>query len=194
MAKSDKTYIVIGATGHGDSINRHEEDFYATPPKAGELLLEIEPQLNNIWECACGAGHLAKVFDQAGKLARATDLYDRGYGETGVDFLLFPKQWDGDIVTNPPFKASMDFILTALSIIPEGRYVGMFLPTRYLEGIERRDRIFDPHPPIRVWISSKRIGCARNADFGSHSDAAISFAWYVWQKGYRGDTVLKWFN
>ena len=192
---ADKKYVTMGATGHGDSANRHKDDFYATDPKAGKMLLVIEPQLNNIWECACGAGHLAKVFDEAGKLGRATDLYDRGYGETGVDFLsdLGNLSWDGDIVTNPPFKMSWEFVVKALSLAKEGRYISMFLPTRYLEGKGRKP-LFESQPPIRVWISSSRILCAREADFVKYQNAAMSFAWFVWQKGYHGDTVLKWFN
>lgn len=43
----------LGATNHSLG-ERQSEDFYATEPKAAELLLEIMPELNNIWECACG--------------------------------------------------------------------------------------------------------------------------------------------
>jgi len=24
--------------------------------------------------------------------------------------------------------------------------------------------------------------------------SAVAYAWFVWQKGYKGDTVIKWFN
>lgn len=33
-----------------------------------------------------------------------------------------------------------------------------------------------------------------NGDFDSISSSAVAYAWYVWEKGYTGDTVLKWFN
>ena len=81
----ESTFINLGATNHARGI-RKSNDYYATDPIAGKLLLEVEPDLNNIWECACGAGHLAQVFDEAGKLCKASDLINRGYGSV-EDFL-----------------------------------------------------------------------------------------------------------
>lgn len=26
------------------------------------------------------------------------------------------------------------------------------------------------------------------------NSAAMSFCWFIWEKGYKGDTILKWFN
>ena len=72
-------YTCLGASNHALD-ERQNEDYYATDPKAAELLLEVEPELDNIWECACGEGHLAKIFDKADKLGLATDKIYRGYG------------------------------------------------------------------------------------------------------------------
>ena len=58
-------FTCLGASNHALE-DRENDDYYATEPKAAELLLEVEPELNNIWECACGAGHLAEVFRKAG--------------------------------------------------------------------------------------------------------------------------------
>lgn len=63
--------------------DRQAEDYYATDPIAAEWLLKIEDLKNDIWECACGEGHLAKVFMDHGKNVRATDLIDRGFGRGG---------------------------------------------------------------------------------------------------------------
>lgn len=82
----DSLFINLGASNHSKN-ERQPEDYYATDPVAAKLLLEVEPELNNIWECACGEGHLARVFNKAGKLGKATDLIDRNYG-TVEDFLL----------------------------------------------------------------------------------------------------------
>jgi hypothetical protein len=24
--------------------------------------------------------------------------------------------------------------------------------------------------------------------------SAVAYAWYIWEKGYKGDTILRWFN
>lgn len=49
------------------SKERQVDDYYATEPKALELLLEREKFKNNIWECACGGGHLSKVLEYRGR-------------------------------------------------------------------------------------------------------------------------------
>ena len=109
-----------------------------------------------------------------------------------MDFLACDEKWCGDIVTNPPYGIASEFIYHALSLIPVGNKVCMFLKVQFLEGKERQE-LFTKYPPIRVWVSSSRIRCAKNGDF-SQANSMVATAWYVWEKGYQGDTVLKWFN
>ena len=178
---------------HNMSIEeRQPEDYYATDPIAAEWLLRIENLQNDIWECACGEGHLAKVFQKHGYNVKATDLIDRNYGRGGVDFLDTSEFWWGDIVTNPPFKHAQAFIEHALSIVPNGSKVCMFLKVQFLEGKQRKQFFID-NPPKRVWVSSSRIEFGANGNF-EHRGSMMATAWYVWEKGYKGDTVLKWFN
>ena len=98
-------FTPLGASNHSTG-EREPNDFYATDPKAAELLLEVEDFSPVIWEPACGEGHLSKVFEQAGYQVRSTDLIYRGYGEKQpLDFLSYDgKSFDGDIITNPPYK------------------------------------------------------------------------------------------
>ena len=174
-----------------DDKDREPHDYYATHPEAAEWLIKLEPTLNkNIWECACGEGHLSKVFEQAGFNVTSTDLIDRGYGVGGVDFLKCEEPFDGDIVTNPPYRYADEFIEHALSLVPAGNHVCMFLKVQFLEGQKRR-HLYETNPPKTIWVSSKRIKCGKNGHFQS---SMIAYAWFVWQKGYTGDTVLKWFN
>ena len=182
----------LGASNHSGT-ERQAEDYYATAPLAAELLLEVEPDLNNIWECACGEGHLAKVFDSVGKLGKATDLINRGYGDV-EDFLHNSEPYpNGDIVTNPPYKYAQQFVEHALNIVDKGRYVCMFLKVLFLEGKARKE-LFNKFPPKVIYVSSSRINCARNGDFATYTSSAIAYAWFVWQKGFSGETVVKWIN
>lgn len=173
---------------------RQHEDFYATSPLAAKLLLEQE-ELQNVWECAVGKGHLAEVFDKAGVLSRASDIIDRCNGRYEVkDFLSIDNQkWDGDIVTNPPFRYALEFIQKGLSIVPDGRKVCMFLRLQFLEGKTRRE-LYRRFPPKTIYVSSSRIACAMNADFEHTKASCVCYMWAVWEKGYKGSTTLKWIN
>ena len=189
----DKNSIfkTLGASSHTEKV-REKDDYYATDPKAAELLLELE-RFNNIWECSCGEGHLSRVFENAGYNVRSSDLVDRGYGETGIDFLLETEKWSGDIITNPPYKYAKEFIEKAIDLIEDGNKVAMFLKIQFLEGKERK-KLFTKNPPKIIYVSSSRILCAKNGNFEGADSSAVSYAWFIWEKNYRGDTKIKWFN
>lgn len=79
-------FRIIGASNHSD-IEREVSDYYATDPKAVTLLLAEETFSDNIWECACGEGHISKELEKSGYNVLSTDLHYRGYGESNqVDF------------------------------------------------------------------------------------------------------------
>lgn len=170
--------------------NREEHDYYATQPIAVEWLMKIEELNENIWECACGEGHLAKPLIANGYNVKCTDLIDRGFGQGGVDFLTQTEVFQGDIVTNPPYRYAQEFVEKSLNLVPEGNKVCMFLKVQFLEGKSRRD-MFKKYPPKTVWVSSSRIQCGKNGVFKS---TMLTHAWFIWEKGYKGETILKWFN
>lgn len=184
---------VPGCLGASNRVpeEREANDFYATDPSAIEWLMKLEELSPNVWECACGQGHLAIPLIREGYNVRSTDLIDRGFGVGGVDFLKISEPWNGDIITNPPYKYALEFVEHALELVPNGRKVCMFLKVQFLEGKNRR-QLFKNTPPVRVWVSSSRIACLKNAQ--QQGPSMIAYAWYIWEKGYHGDTVLKWFN
>lgn len=192
---SKSTYITLGASNHTDEERQHE-DYYATDPIAAEILLGVETFNKKVWECACGEKHLSKVFEDKGYDVRSSDIVER-CGNEVFDFLSIENQeWDGDIVTNPPYKYAVDFIYKSLQIIPSGNKIAMFLKVQFLEGKERK-RLFQSFPPKVIYVSSSRILCAKNAEFDKMREgggSAVAYAWYVWQKGYKGDTIIKWIN
>ena len=193
---SNSIYKTLGSSNQ-TLKHRQQQDYYATEPKAVELLLEVEKFDKNIWECACGEGHIAEVFVKHGHNVKATDLVDRGYGEI-KDFLFFnDEKFSGDIVTNPPYSKAKQFIEKALELIPEGNKVAMFLKLQFLEGKERKV-LYKNSPPKVVYVSSSRLLCAKNGEFDKSrkelGGGAVAYAWYIWQKGYKGETQIKWIN
>jgi hypothetical protein len=190
---SRSTHALLGARNYAQN-EREAHDYYATEPKALELLLEKETFDSNIWECACGEGHLAKVLEERGYNVLSTDLIDRGYGIGGVDFLKCAVTYFGDIITNPPYKYAKEFVEKALEIIPKGNKVAMFLKLQFLEGKSRR-KMFEKYPPRYIYVSSSRLCCAMNGDFDKYSKSnAITYAWFIWEKGYTGEPQVRWFN
>lgn len=160
-----------------------------------ELLLAEETFSSTIWECACGGGHLSKVLEDHGYNVISTDLIYRGFGEPkSMDFLKESLvDFDGDIITNPPYKYALEFVEKALDNVQIGRKVAMFLRLQFLEG-KRRKELFINNPPKTVYVSSSRLSCAKNGDFDKERSQAVCFAWFVWEKGFKGSPIIKWIN
>lgn len=139
-------FKTLGASNHAD-MERQCDDYYATEPKATEWLCKLEKFEGSILEPSCGEGHMSEVLKEAGYDVVSRDLVDRGYGEV-ADFLAIDNVgFDGNIVTNPPYKFAQKFVEKALSIIPKGKKVAMFLKLTFLEGKARR-ALFKSSPPL----------------------------------------------
>lgn len=189
---NESAFRMLGASNHTDE-EREPNDYYATDPIALDFLLQVEKFNDNVWECACGERHLSNVLEDYLYNVRSSDIIDR-CGNEVYDFLQADNTtWDGDIITNPPYKYATEFVYKALDIIPEGNRCAMLLRLQFLEGKERK-KLFQRHPPKIVYAFSGRVSCAKNGDFKSMKNGAVAYAWFVWEKGYKGDTILKWLN
>lgn len=185
-------FKTLGASNHTDH-ERAWGDYYATEPKAVEWLLKLETLDGPVLEPACGEGHISEALIRGGIDVTSRDLIDRGYGEVS-DFLAIDNQeWNGHIVTNPPYAYAQEFVEKALQIVPDGKKVCMFLKLTFLEG-KARKHLFRTQPPRRVWVSCSRLLCAMNGKFDEISGSATAYAWFVWEKGWTGPTEVKWFN
>lgn len=134
---------------------------------------------------------MSEVLKQAGYNVTSSDLIDRGYGK--VKSLFDYKHFNGDIITNPPYKLALDCVKKSLDVVDDGHKVAMFLKIQFLESKTRKE-FFEQCPPKVVYVASRRLACAKGGDFTRYSGKAMSFAWFIWEKGYKGDTILKWFN
>lgn len=187
---------MIGASAHTEE-EREKDDYYATEPKALELLLDtIDFDLHRlIWECACGGGHLCKVLTARGYEVLATDIVNRDNTAMQLfDFLSIKDfVWQGDIVTNPPFKIAEKFVEQGISVLEEGRYLILFQRIMFLES-SRRHTLFQKHPPKYIYVHSSRVGTAKGGDFERYASGGktMCYAWFVWQKGYKGESTIRW--
>jgi hypothetical protein len=167
--------------GFNQKDNRVKNDFYPTPPEATQVLLDRYKFDGNIWECACGDGSMSKVLIENKYNVYSSDLIDRGYGENGIDFLKTYKKFD-NIVTNPPFNLSTEFTLQALQLA--NKNVAMLNKLSFLEGINRKNKIFIKNKLKYIWVFSKRV------KFGGNG--LMAFAWFIFDNNYNGKPTLDW--
>lgn len=188
------TFSTLGASSHSDH-ERQEHDYYATDPKSVEAILGIESFSDTIWEPACGEGHISKTLIEHGKSVLSTDLIYRGYGTGGIDFLDSNDTWNGDIITNPPYKYAQEFIEKSIESIEKSPVsdlkIAVLLKLTFLEG-QKRKLFFKKHPPKIVYVFSQRQKCALNGDFKDMGSSAVCYAWFIWQKGFNGEPIIRW--
>lgn len=194
MGGNQFVFSTLGASNHV-ADERAANDYYATDPRAVEMLLQMETFAPVIWEPACGEGHISKVLQAHGYEVISTDLIYRGFGDPEpLNFLEETlDRFEGDIITNPPYSVGLQFVERALESVRPGGKVAMFLKVQFLEG-KRRGEFFKKSPPRSVYISRSRLACYKNGDLTTNPESAIAYAWYVWEKGFTGDPVIKWFN
>ncbi|WP_245504585.1 hypothetical protein [Aquabacter spiritensis] len=128
------------------------------------------------------------VLEQAAKSVTSSDLYDRGYGDSGIDFLKSTRLSD-NIVTNPPYNAAEGFVRSGVS--QAKRKFALLLRLAFLEGVHRSNTIFSECPPSRVWVFSERI-TFYPAGAVQQGSGTTAYAWFVWDKDAPSRTELKW--
>lgn len=118
MSGSKKVFTTLGSSNHVPE-EREAFDYYATDPRAVEMLLELEQFSPVIWEPACGEGHISKVLQAHGYEVISTDLIYRGFGDPEpLDFLKETlDDFEGDIITNPPYSMGLEFVQRALESV-----------------------------------------------------------------------------
>jgi hypothetical protein len=188
----DTTYNLNG--GFKPTLKRFADldgpDFFPTPPWATHALIDNEDFNGDIWECACGNGAMSSVLEETGRNVLSSDLYDRGYGEPGVDFLDCHRTID-NIVTNPPYNAAEGFVRSG--VISAKRKFALLLRLAFLEGANRQRTIFSENPPSRVWVFSERI-TFYPAGAERKGSGTTAYAWFVWDKDAPNGTELRWFK
>lgn len=165
-------------------------DFFPTPAWATEALVDNEKFDGDVWECACGNGAMSNVLELGNPNTFSSDLFDRGYGECGVDFLEAKKKYN-NIVTNPPYNAAEGFVSQGLQLAD--KKFALLLRLAFLEGSNRQRTIFTEFPPSRVWVFSERITFyPEGAEV--RGSGTTAYAWFVWDKDAPNATELKWFK
>lgn len=155
-----------------------ENDFVETPKEITNILLKNESFKGKILEPCCGKGAISKVLEENGYDVKSSDKNDYGYGEIKDVFDL--KEKYDNIITNPPFSIKLAIPIqrylfsktkNKLVLLWFVKNVGQMLEGKSIEGLKKIYIIGKVN-----WVETK---------------LGWKFAWYVWEKGYKGEIFIK---
>jgi hypothetical protein len=168
--------------GGNPAEKRQDRDWYPTPTDVPQALLTVEKFEGTIFECACGDGVMAKVFEAAGHKVIASDIEPQGYGMK-VDFFTVNKKLHGvNVITNPPFDLSVKFIEHALSLEPES--LALVLKSTYWNAKTRSELFYRTKPTVVYPLTWR-------PDFLGKGRPTMDVCWTVWRRGNTADTIFK---
>lgn len=188
---------------HGESgYKRIPRDFYPTPHWCTEILLENVHFSGNVWEPACGKGDISDVVRSYNLGVTSSDIHNYGY-----DWQSY--QWDflkttclpmdcNNIITNPPYKFSDDFVKHALKLLMDKRQgkplgkVAMLLRNEF-SSAAKRDELFsdNPHFSLKIELTKRPQWFPKRS--GKNNAPRHNYAWYVWDMQHTGKphTIFK---
>jgi 16S rRNA G1207 methylase RsmC len=154
-----------------------KNDFVRTPTCVTEALLKYEKFDGEILEPCCGDGAISRVIEKEHKVV-SSDKIDYEFGEQ-KDLFEITNQYD-NIITNPPFtqqqlvkKHLLSLAKKKLALLWYVKNLGNEVETKTSKNLKN------------VYVFNKRIEWVE-IKFG------WLFAWYVWEKGFTGDPIIKW--
>lgn len=186
MTNGKQLALAIAGGGSEESKARREDgDFFPTTAECLYALLDAEPWLKlpglSIWEPHCGEGHIAIPLSQLGHAVHATELKDRGFGLTGVNFLKAKRAPVDGIVMNPPFAGAQWHIRRALSFGYE--FVISLLPAEFWNR-DKHLKLWREYQPSRIYQ------VAWKPDFTGGGSGIFCVQWNVWRRGFEGATTI----
>jgi hypothetical protein len=157
------------------AVDRSSTDFYPTPPEATIALMKFLdlPEDSVIWEPACGEGHMSKAIESMGYRVISTELNETSFGENGVNFLNCKPRECSWIITNPPFKDSINFIKRCRAL---GKPFALLLKSQYWHA-KNKTELFNQFKPKYVLPLNWRPDFHFGKKGGSPTMECI---WVVW--------------
>ena len=206
---SDKVFKLLGAHS---TTERAKDDFYQSSTEIANALFECVKagiKRNDLYaegleetviiDSSVGTGTLLEPFRYKCWSLIGYDIADRGYKFVSVqDWLTVkeipnPRNKPKVIVQNPPFKLALEFVQHSLELLNNGELLFSLHRIQFLEGLERFENLYKNKykRPKYVFVFTKRVSCI-TPDIENKGKNAVCFAWFMWQKGYRGSTQIKW--
>lgn len=192
--------------GGNPEHGRIDNDFYATDPKAVEMLLNTinyTPQGQEFLEPCVGEGHIADTVNRYYNdyfHMTGLDIVDRGWSNGRFikeNFLTWKYDTLYDlIITNPPYSLAKEFVERGMECLKIGGIMAMFLKIQFLEGAKRKE-LFDKYPPKYIYVFRNRMatwnnGQPKDPSTGKRWATTMCHAWFIWEKGNRSEPIIRW--
>lgn len=184
--------------GGNSTTEKADNDFYSTDPSTVRLFLDVAKDefenVNLIWENAAGDGNISKTLPEYfNSSIISTDLVDRGFCFSGIDFLNDNMSHKPDlIITNPPFSLINEFIVKGLE--KTNRYLVYLCKIQMLESVKRKT-ILENSPLKYVYVHSTRQATWKDGQpldtNGKKWATTMCLAWFVWDKEYTGEPIIR---
>jgi hypothetical protein len=166
--------------------DRPATDFFETPKDVTRALLaflQLDPNNNFLWDCACGKGMMTEVFEEMGFTFLGTDIQ-----KGGQDFLTTapPLEENIWIITNPPFVAAERFIQNAF-YLKRIKGFAFLLKSQYWHSAKRNSLFYETIPKYVLPLSWRP-----DFLFGSKSGSpTMEVLWTVWEIGNTKRTIYQ---
>ena len=165
---------------------RKKSDYYETPYSITNHILNREQLILPILEPACGSGAIVKVLHENG--------YYPTYYDIDKNFFTETAKFE-TVITNPPYSQAFEFTKKAKEIATSK--IMFLLPLSYLHGKKRLDYIYSdnkfPLKCIYVFCRYPMLGEKLRQD-GKYNTGMMVYAWFVWDKGYEGEPIIRWID
>ena len=178
-----------------EHLERETDDFYPTPAQATRAFLFAEQErlrdFQTIWEPAVGDGAMSREMKALGFDVFGSDMVDRGCGATIRSFYDF-NACDAPsraIATNPPYQecgfrhANARWLKHGLDVLGI-EYMALLLNWTW-PGAGGLAGFWADHPAARVYLMRWKI------DFTGQGAPPMLNAWFVWDRAWQGETVLR---
>lgn len=210
---ADRVFKLMGSHS---ATERAKDDFYQSSPEIANALFECVKAgikgnkvyaagLENtvVIDSSVGTGVLLESFKNKCWSLIGYDIADRGYKFVRVQDWLTVQPGDEAketwfyrhpkiIVQNPPFKLALEFVQHGLELLNKGELLFSLHRIQFLETRERFAKLYgNKQKPKYVFVFANRVTCVA-PDVPNKGQGAMCYAWFMWQKGFRGNTQIKW--
>ena len=177
-----------------------EYDFYETPSWATKKIVKklisdgvLNTKTDKIHECCCGAGAISKVLEECGFKCYSSDVQNAEYiyGDVGKNVYDLPNNFCENIITNPPYDLmTKESMLNEFLRISTGKVI-LLLNVFFLSSGARKE-LLENSPLKYVYMHSERVTMYPYGTEEPKNGGTKMFAWYVWERGYIGEPIIRW--